>query len=428
MAPTGRAAKVFSGYSKFPASTIHRKIYRHSINGEIPGLKENRDSNTVYIVDEASMIPSGWSSRNESSTASAKGIGTTQGLGEFRTARSFGGGRSGGGNDLLADLLTYVFAGNNNRLIFVGDKAQLPPVGENFSAAMDTATLRSLGLKVSSVTLTRIVRQGPRTGVLANAVNIRREMHEFPDRIPSPMVEGFDDVFTVTSEDLPEVIDTAYRKEGIDNTIIITRSNRRAGEFNRAIRSQVLYYEEELVKDEPIMIVKNNYFWTKAENRRDIDFMANGDIFRVTRVIGTECKYGFRFADIELVQLDSDNEPIEIQPIQVKIFLETLDNDAATLSNDRLAQLYQNMLRTDYIDCPNPIQALANDPYWNALQAKYAYCVTCHKAQGGQWSNVIVDISYINPESVGQDLYRWMYTATTRAINTLTYLVDRPTM
>lgn len=392
MAPTGRAAKVFNSYSKFPAATIHRRIYRHSINGEKPGLKDNRDNNTLYIIDEASMISSAGTS----------------------------------GDDVLSDLLTYVFAGENNRLILMGDKAQLPPVGDFESPAMDLEFLKSLGLKVSSATLTKVVRQGARSGILANAVNIRREMSLHPDSVPTPITKDFDDVHTVIAEELDEVIDTAYRNAGIDDTIIITRSNRRAADFNKAIRNQVLYYEEELVKHEPLLIVKNNYYWTRAARRRDIDFFANGDIVRINRILGTEVKYGFRFADVEILPIDVDESAVE--PIQVKIFLETLASDTPALSRDRLLTLYQNMMRTDYAGCEDPTRALTNDPYWNALQTKYAYCVTCHKAQGGQWSNVIVDIAYINPDTIGPDLYRWMYTATTRARHNLVYLIDSPSL
>lgn len=393
MAPTGRAAKVFNGYSGYPTSTIHRRIYRHSIGGEIPGLKENRDRNTLYIVDEASMI------------ASAP---------------------PGAINDVLADLLMYVFAGDNNRLILMGDTAQLPPVGDITSPAMDIENLKNFGLKISAATLTRVVRQGARSGILANAVNIRREMVEHPDRIPTPIIEPFDDVQTITAEDMAEAIDSAYRNIGMDDTIIITRSNRRAADFNKAIRNQVLYYEEELVVDEPLLIVKNNYYWTRASRRRDIDFIANGDILRVTRILGTEIKYGFRFADIEVVPVDSTGTDKDVAPMEVKIFLETLASEHPALPRERLGTLYERIVRSELADCPNPIQALANHPYWNALQAKYAYCVTCHKAQGGQWSQVFVDIAYINPDTIGPDLYRWMYTATTRARHNLTYLIDPP--
>lgn len=392
MSPTGRAAKVFAGYSGFPASTIHRRIYRHSLHGEVPGLKENRDNNTLYIVDEASMIASG----------------------------------TGDNAGLLVDLLTYVFAGSNNRLILMGDTAQLPPVGDTTSPAMDIDNLRDMGLKLSAATLTRVVRQGARSGILANAVNIRRTMIERPDKVPVPLTDGFDDVHTVTAEDLPEVIDSAYRTAGIDDTIIITRSNRRAADFNKAIRAQVLYYEEELEKNEPLLAVKNNYYWTRVAKRRDIDFIANGDIVRVSRVLGTETRYGFRFADVEIVPVDPSGGESTVEPMQVKIFLETLAGDAPALSADRLRTLYNNLMQTEYRDCPDPMKALASDPYWNALQTKYAYCVTCHKAQGGQWSQVIVDVAYINPDAIGPELYRWMYTATTRARHTLTYLVDTP--
>lgn len=399
LAPTGRAAKVFNNFSGFPASTIHRRIYRHSLRGEIPGLKENRDNNTLYIVDEASMISS---------------------------APLYGSSNS----DLLTDLLTYVFAGTNNRLILMGDTAQLPPVGLSESPAMSVQNLRNLGLKVSAATLTQVARQGARSGILANAINIRRTMLTHPDRIPKPIVDRFGDVHTVVPEDMAEAIDSAYRTHGLDDTILITRSNRRAADFNKAIRNEVLYYDEELHVDEPLLIVKNNYYWTRVNRRRDIDFIANGDIMRIARIIGTESRYGFRFADVELIPAEtgsssgqsSSDEPIP--PIQAKIFLETLASDHPALPNERLRQLYESLVRNEYFNSPDPLHNLADDPYWNALQAKYAYCVTCHKAQGGQWSHVFVDISYINPEALGPELYRWMYTATTRAQHHLSFLTD----
>ncbi|MCH5219258.1 MAG: AAA family ATPase [Muribaculaceae bacterium] len=396
MAPTGRAAKVFAHYSGFAAATIHRRIYRHSLRGEIPGLKENRDNNTLYIVDEASMIGSG--------------------------SDAYSG-------DLLTDLFTYVFAGINNRLIFMGDTAQLPPVGDSDSPAMDAFALKERGFKISAATLTRVVRQGARSGIMANAVNIRRMMYEKPDKIPVPLTEGFDDVSTITAVDMAEAIDHAYRTAGIDDTIIITRSNRRAADFNKAIRAEVLYIDEELAQGEPLLVVKNNYYWTRVAKRRDIDFLANGDIMRVTKVIGTELKYGFWFADVEFVPVENDmdadsGETVETPPIQAKIFLETLIGEHPALPYERQKLLFDRIVQREYPGHPNPMQALADNPYWNALQTKFAYCVTCHKAQGGQWSRVFVDVAYINPDAVGPELYRWMYTATTRARHHLTYLVD----
>lgn len=397
MAPTGRAAKVLAAYSGFAASTIHRRIYRHSLRGEVPGLRENHSNNTVYIVDEASMI----------------------------------GDASATGHDLLTDLLTFVFAGTNNRLIFIGDTAQLPPVGLEGSPAMDAERLRGMGMRVSTATLTAVVRQQARSGILANAVNIRRQMKEHPDRVPVPLTDGFDDVLTITGEDLAEAIDTAYRTVGMDETIIITRSNRRAADFNRAIRAQVLYHEEELVRNEPIMVAKNNYYWTRVAHRKDIDFIANGDILSVSRIFGTELRYGFRFADVELVPVDAGtgsaatDDENTVQPLQAKIFLETLGSEYPALPHDRLQRLFDSIIRTDFPDgCTDPFKALADHPYWNALQTKYAYCVTCHKAQGGQWAHAMVDIAYINPDTIGPDLYRWMYTATTRARRMLTYITD----
>lgn len=385
MSPTGRAAKVFSSYAGINASTIHRRIYRHSLHGEVPGLRPNNTADTVYIVDEASMI-----------------------------------GDASSGADLLSNLITFVFAGARNRLILIGDTAQLPPVGDTRSPAMDAEALRAYGIRVSRATLTHVARQGARSGILANAVSIRRGMSDEPTKVPVPVTENFDDVDTVTAEDLPEVIDNAYRKVGIDETIIITRSNRRAADFNRAVRAEVLYYEEALVRNEPVMVAKNNYYWTRAAHRKDIDFIANGDIMRVERIVDTETRYGFRFADVELFVSE------ESESLPAKIFLETLGSDQPALAPERLRQLYEALMRHEYADVADPAAALRADPYWNALQTKYAYAVTCHKAQGGQWAHAIVDIAYINPDTVGIDLYRWFYTATTRATRHLTYLIDQP--
>jgi exodeoxyribonuclease-5 len=386
LAPTGRAAKVFSAFAGQPAYTIHRRIYRHSLNGETPGMQDNNSKNTIFIVDEASMIA---------------GTDEPSGL------------------NLLRDLIHYVYSGQCCRMILLGDTAQLPPVGCEFSAAMDLDALRSYGLTVSRATLTATARQHELSGILANATWQRRAMRQDPIPMPQLYTRAYNDVHIVTGEDLPEVLDTAYRRDGIEETILVTRSNYRATEFNRAIRTEVLYLEEEIARGELMLISKNNYHWSKGV--KGLDFVANGDIVSVERVHGTETKYGFRFADVTLSMPDR-----EVQ-FDAKIMLETLNNDYAALPTERLKTLYNAILNDgDLFAAETPyetrIRALRTNPHWNALQVKYAYAVTCHKAQGGQWKNVVVDMGYIPPEAMGLEFYRWLYTATTRAREQLYFL------
>jgi exodeoxyribonuclease-5 len=386
LAPTGRAAKVFAAFAGQPAYTIHRRIYRHSLNGETPGMQDNNSKNTIFIVDEASMIAS---------------VDEPSGL------------------NLLRDLIHYVYSGTACRMILLGDTAQLPPVGCEFSAAMDADTLRSYGLTVSRATLTATARQQQLSGILANATWQRRAMRLDPIPLPQLFTRGYSDVNTVTGEDLPEVLDSAYRNDGIEETILITRSNQRVTQFNRAIRTEVLYLEEEIARGEFMLISKNNYFWSKGV--KGLDFIANGDIVTVERVHGTETKYGFRFADVSLSMPDRDLS------FEAKILLETLNNDYAALPGERLKALYEAIMTDGNLfsaDTPysSRIRALRTNQHWNALQVKYAYAVTCHKAQGGQWKNVLVDMGYIPPEAMGLDFYRWLYTATTRARSRLYFL------
>lgn len=384
LAPTGRAAKVFAANAGVPAYTIHRKIYRHSLNGEMPGMQENNTPGMVFIVDEASMIAG---QDNE--------------------------------HNLLADLLMYVFAAPACRLILLGDTAQLPPVGCDFSPAMDMETLRSYGLSVSRATLTAIARQDAMSGILANATWQRRAMREDPMPLPRLFTANYPDVSIVIPEDLPEIIDGAYRRDGLGETIIITRSNRRATEFNLAIRRDVLYLEEEIVAGDLLLVAKNNYHWSRGV--KGLDFIANGDILEVVRVYGTERRYGLRFADLQV------RMPVNDITFDTKIILNPLTSDTAALPREQMIALYEGIIADPDVIAPgagraDQLKLLRNDKYWNALQVKYAYAVTCHKAQGGQWENVIVDMTYIAPESIGLEFYRWLYTATTRARSTLAFL------
>lgn len=394
LAPTGRAVKVFGAYAGHPAFTIHRKIYRHRLTaGDYcagsADVLENKGRNIVFIVDEASMI----------------------------------GASDEKGTNLLEDLVHFVYTGENCKLILLGDTAQLPPVGSLESPAMDADTLRRMGLKVTKATLTITARQQKDSGILYNATWLRRAMLSPELPMPRLFTEGFEDVSIVNGEDLAEVLETAYSRDGVDETLVITRSNRTATEYNRAIRANVLYIEDELQRDELLIIAKNNYYWTRTH--KDIDFIANGDIVRINRIIGGETRYGLRFVDVELGFTDRDGIIVP-----AKIMLSTLTAESATMSQEDYNRLYYGLIDDPEFfnrDMPYELRVakLRDNPYWNALQVKYAYAATCHKAQGGQWANVFVDLSYIPPEAMGKDFYRWLYTAVSRARKHL-YFINPP--
>lgn len=391
LAPTGRAAKVFGAYAGHQAYTIHRKIYRHQPGTDYAAggapVQENNSRNTVFIVDEASMI----------------------GAGDER------------GGNLLEDLIHYVYSGENCKLILLGDTAQLPPVGSTESPAMNADALRRLGLKVSRATLTATARQQKGSGILYNATWLRRAMAS-PELPPLKVtIKGFDDVAVVAPEDLPEQIETAYGRDGVEETLVITRSNRSATEYNRAIRARVLYIEEELQRGELLIVAKNNYYWTRK--LKGVDFIANGDVVKVTSVKSTERRYGLRFANVELSMPDRGDTTVE-----AKLMIETLNTDSAGMTQDDYNRLYYGLIDDPEMfpmDMPYELRVakLRDNPYWNALQVKYAYAATCHKAQGGQWSNVFVDVSYVPPEAMGVDFYRWLYTAVTRARKKLFFVM-----
>lgn len=372
MAPTGRAAKVLSAHAGHKAWTIHRRIYRYqSAGGDtnvMTGIAENRSANTVFIVDEASMI--------------ADDTGT--------------------GFNLLEDLIHYVFSGVNCRLILSGDTAQLPPPGSEESPAMSPQVLKSMMLRVRRATITQTVRQGRHSGILYNATLLRRDLQLSPLPAPRLVVNRFDDVEACGGDELQDKLEMSYQAYGITDTLLITRSNRRAVQFNLAIRSTILDYETELVAGEPLMIAKNNYFWTR--DIKEIDFIANGDIAIVQKVYGTETRNRLRYADVALLLPDTN------AVIDVKILLSSLTSEAPALDPE-LRQLL-NMTATG-----------KDDPYYNALIVKYGYAVTCHKAQGGQWESVFIDMGNIQPEALTTvDFYRWLYTATTRAVKHVTYI------
>ena len=386
LAPTGRAAKVFSRYAAHPAYTIHRKIYRQQrfspdMRGFLAGNNTHRD--TLFIVDEASMI-----------------------------ANSSGDSGIYGSGQLLDDLLEYVYGGDNCRLLLLGDIAQLPPVGQPFSPALSPEVLRAMGMNVISYELNQVARQDSDSGILYNATRLRHTMTICSDTImPPPQLrfKGFPDVVNLSGEFLIETLSDSFDSVGLDDTIVITRSNKRAGIFNQGIRNQILYREEELTAGDMLLVAKNNYYWGKEY--KEVDFIANGDIARVVRVRKNYTMYGFRFADVQLHFPDLDVE------LEARILLDTLHSDAPALSREQNEQLYTAILE-DYAHIPTQrerLQRLKADPWFNALQVKYAYGVTCHKAQGGQWRHAYIDMGYIDPSALSLDFYRWLYTAITRA-------------
>ena len=390
MAPTGRAAKVFSHSAGRRAFTIHRYIYR---GGTVtnPGmvLAENRQVNTLFIVDEASMIGD-----------SAEGLSSSS---------------------LLADLIHYVYSSQGCRLLLMGDDAQLPPVGLDLSPAMKPEVLRGFGLKVSRAQLTMTARQQLRSGILWNATRLRRLMQQ--PQLPAPQlrVHGFADVRTVEGTELADCIAADYAADGVDNTIVITRINARATRFNLAIRSLINLSEEELVRADRLMVAKNNYFVCRGI--QGIDFIANGDMAVVNSIHSTEMRHGLRFADVTLTMPDSD------LTLDAKIILDSLVTDHPSLdqpTEERLrASVVAEATGGKPVSASEAAKILRADPYYNALRVKYAYAVTCHKAQGGQWTNVYIDLGYMPPEQQELEFYRWLYTAVTRSTTRLN-LVNPP--
>ena len=395
LAPTGRAAKVFSAYAGHPAFTIHKKIYRQqSFSNEVSNfsINDNLTTHTLYIVDEASMI-------------------SNEGL----SGSMFGTGR------LLDDLVEFVYSGAGCRLLLMGDTAQLPPVGEEQSPALATEALKGYGLNVIEVDLTQVVRQVQSSGILWNATQIRQLIAEDECfSLPKIKVSGFPDIQVVRGDELIDTLTGCYEKDGMDETIVVCRSNKRANIYNKGIRAQILYREDELNTGDLLMVAKNNYFWT--EKYKEMDFIANGEIAVVRRVRRTRELYGFRFAEV-LLALPDQNE----FELEANLLLYTLIWDALDLPKTEHDRLFYSVLE-DYVDITvkrERMKKMKADPHYNALQVKYAYAVTCHKAQGGQWQNVFLDQGYMSDEYLTPDYFRWLYTAFTRASKTL-YLVNYP--
>ena len=398
LAPTGRAAKVFSSYSGKSAHTIHKCIYRQKsiMDSNTFTLTENRAQNTLFIVDEASMIS------NESNAMSCS-------------------------NGLLDDLIEFVYSGRGCSMLLLGDTAQLPPIGEMQSPALTENYLRSMFLDVTLIELKQVMRQLDDSGILYNATMLRKKIEEEDVYdLPQIKLKGFPDICNVQGEELIEAIETSYNRAGIDETIILCRSNKRANVYNEGIRRRILYREEELSRGDMLMIVKNNYYWREVLGKEDktllekLDFIANGDIAEIVRVHGTEEMYGFRFADVTLSLIDYEDCEID-----VKIMLNTLTSESPSLTREENERLF-NAVWEDYPEIRSKrkrMEKIRQNPYYNALQVKYGYAVTCHKAQGGEWKRVFIDQGYISEDMLSPDYYRWLYTAFTRASEKL-YLVN----
>ena len=444
LAPTGRAAKVLSSYAGAPAFTIHRKIYRQKSITDMNVFQNdvNLRQDTLFIVDEASMI-----ANEQHDTVFGTGC-------------------------LLDDLMHYVYSCEGCRLVLVGDTAQLPPVGEEESPALSKVMLEGYGMEVTELCLTEVVRQLEESGILWNATMLRSliqndEMYAFPKL----RGKSFPDVKVLPGDELIEALEDSYRNHGTDGTIVVTRSNKRANIFNSGIRARILDQEEELSSGDLIMVAKNNYYWTEREQGQGargkehentieeqgargkeqentiegqgarskeqensnplapcplplapFSFIANGDVAVVRRLRNERSFYGFRFADATIVFPDYDRLEMD-----VTVLLDTLQSEAPALTRQQQEALFQGVW-DDYPELTNRrdrMKRLREDPYYNALQIKYAYAVTCHKAQGGQWEHVYIDQGYITEEMLSPDYFRWLYTAITRATEQV-YLVNWP--
>lgn len=405
LAPTGRAAKVFSLNSGSPAYTIHRRIYREKSFSGVEGqfnLNDNLYTDTLFMVDEASMI-------------------ANMGLG----------GMSFGSGCLLDDLVHFVYQGRNDRLLLIGDKAQLPPVGEEESPALHAAMLEGYGLKVYECDLNEVLRQSEESGILYNATMIRQMItHDDITQLPKIHFAGYSDIKPMPGAELIEALADSYHHVGLNDTIVVTRSNKRANIFNQGIRNMVLDREEELSQGDILMIVKNNYYWMEEERKSNNKlqsneipaFLANGDRAKVLKVRRRIDLYGFRFATLLLQFPDYGNYELE-----ATVLLDTLTSEAPALTHEQQEQLF-HQIEEDYQDIPlkaDRMKAIRQDQFFNALQVKFAYAVTCHKAQGGQWAHVYVDQGYMTDDMLNPDYIHWLYTAFTRATEML-YLVNWP--
>ena len=389
LAPTGRAAKVISGYSKRRAFTIHKMIYIYKhVNGRsMFVLKKNTLTNTLFIVDEASMI----------------------GDNSYMDKKS-----------LLDDLMEYVYEGKKCSVIFVGDTAQLPPVGEEMSRALDPKFLEStFYAEVFHYRLTEVVRQTKESGILFNATKIRNKITD-KELLPLVSNQQFSDVVRVVGNDLQDELESSYSGKGVENCIVLCRSNKRANMFNQHIRARILYKEEEIDAGDLMMVVKNNYHWLSDKSKAG--FIANGDIIELLRITRTEELYGFKFATAEVQLIDYPDE----EPFEVKLMLDAIMVESTSLPREELKKLFYAIdeeYLEEYPGRKERMEKVLKDPYFNALQVKFSYAVTCHKSQGGQWDTVFIDQGYLTKEMVNVEYLRWLYTAFTRAQSKL-YLAN----
>ena len=388
MAPTGRAAKVLSKYSKKSASTIHKKIYwiRTNKSGNtFITLKDNTHSNTIFIVDEASMIPEN----------SDKGFGN---------------------RSLLDDLIKYVYEGMDCKLILIGDTAQLPPVHLDISPALDEEKLESnYNKQVICKELTEVVRQKEDSFILKNATCLRDKITNTDYSYPK-LITNTEVIRINTGEDLQEALETTYNNEGINNTTILCRSNKRANLYNQQIRAKIRWQEDEISSGDMLMVVRNNYYWLGEESKAG--FIANGDIVEVLRIKEKIERYGFRFARATIKMIDYSKE----KELDVILLLDTLTSESPAITYEQYQTLYKEV-GLDYKGEKEINKKIKEDKFFNALQIKFAYSITCHKSQGGQWENVFVDLGYFKEEMLDKSYLRWLYTAITRSSKKL-YLIN----
>ena len=387
LAPTGRAAKVLAKYSKRKASTLHKKIYwiRTSKNGNtFITLKENLHTNTIFIVDEASMIP--------------------EDLNDSLSKRS-----------LLEDLIKYVYEGIDCKLILIGDTAQLPPVHLDVSPALNEENLdKKYQKQIISKELKEVVRQEKNSLVLENATQLRKLIEVNNNSLPKIKLNN--DVIRISSgEDLQENIEAAYAQSGVENTTIICRSNKRANQYNNRIRSEILWQEDIISSGDILMVVRNNYFW--LDEKSEAGFLANGDIIEVTRVKEIIERYGFKFAKASIRLLDYPNE----NEVETILLLDTISSESPSLKYEEYKKLYKEV-GLDYKGQKDINKKIKENEFFNAIQIKFGYSITCHKAQGGQWKEVFIDIGYFKKEMLDKNYLRWLYTAFTRSTEKL-YLI-----
>ena len=392
LAPTGRAAKVLTRYSGQQAFTIHKRIYRQRTNADYESkysLDMNKEQGAVFIVDEASML-----------------------------SDSSGDGQIFGSGSLLEDLITYVRKGRDCRLILVGDNAQLPPVGADYSPALEPSALLHYG-DVTYTSMDDVVRQSVESGILFNATMVRCMLENNLCEIPR-----FDlsrpDIEAIDGGEFLEKLQDCYDTYGRDETIVVTRSNKRANRFNEGVRRYILSAEEAIESGDMLMVVKNNYHYTERIENCPMNFIANGDIARLKKIRRFEDFYGFHFADAVLSFADYDDTEIEC-----KILLDTIASESPSLTREESRRLFDEVEK-DYTDIKSRIKRykeIRENPHFNAVQVKFAYAVTCHKAQGGQWRAVFVDRCLFGDEPMTKDMLRWLYTAVTRATDKL-YLVN----